>query len=377
MNSLSSLQHSGNKSMPSGARVLRSSGFTMVEMAIVLVIAGLLIVGALALIKPLVERARLLETAEKLAKISDALNVYALNNFRLPCPAEPLRTPAGGEPFGFEQGSTASGAGIPRACPVGAGGGIEGIVPFQTIGLNEDLIRDAWGNYITYAVSDAFARDTAGARAAGATPEPDLLHPQCRTRDWMYGIGYDINGNTLLRNRSPRKARFCCPGTLTGGALRADITVNDEDGTSVLLPDANGTQRNPGPDGYKSADVLMEPADPANLTANCTGNTIQFGFSGYFDAPQVPPACARATAIAYVLVSHGPDGRGVYNVNNATRLAMPAPVNLQDENADGDTVFLDQFSRQDVNGASKMDDLVLWRTQDLIFASQGESCSLP
>lgn len=363
--------------MNSGARVLRSSGFTMLEIAVVLVIAGLLIAAAIALIVPLVEKARLLQTTEKLARISDALNVYALNNFRLPCPAQPLRVPAGGEPFGFEQGSGAAGAGVPQSCPAGAGGGIEGIVPFQTIGLNADMVRDAWGNYITYAVSDAFARDTAGARAAGAAPEPDRIHPQCRTRDWMYGIGYDVNGNTLLRNRAPKKARFCCPGALTGGALRADITVNDEDGASVLLPDAGGNQRNPGPDGYKTVDFLMEPANPTALTANCTGSTIQFGFSGYFDAPQVPPACARATAIAYVLVSHGPDGRGVYNVNNGARLATPAPVNLQDENTDGDTVFLDQFSRQDIEGVSKMDDLVLWRTQDLIFASQGESCSLP
>lgn len=357
-----------------------SPGFTLLETAIVIVVAGVLIAGVLAVVLPFVEKARLLQTNEKLAKIGDALNIYALNNFRLPCPAQPRRVPTGGEPFGFEQGSGATGAATPRACPFLGTGGIEGIVPFATIGLGEDMVRDAWGNYFTYAVSDAFARDTAGLRAAGAVPEPEMIHPQCRTREWMYGSGYDASGNTLLRNRSPRKARFCCPGLVSSGsAFRADITVNDEDGSSVLPPDADGRQRNPGPDGYRAVDTLMEPAvlDAPNNPARCTGSTIDFGMVGYFTAPQVPPACARATAVAYILVSHGPDGRGIYNIQTGNRLAMPAPVNIQDENADGDTVFRDQFSRQDVAGANRSDDLVLWRTQDLIFAAQGESCSLP
>ncbi len=355
-----------------------SSGFTMLEFSIVLLVVGILAAGAIVLITPLVEQARQLETTEKLNKIGDALNVYVLNNLRLPCPAQPRRTPTGGEPFGYEQGSGATGAGIPQACPALAAGGIEGIVPFRTIGIPEALIRDAWGHYITYGVSDAFARDTAGARSAGATPEPGLIHPQCRTRDWMYATGYDASGNEVFRNRASQKARFCCPGALSSGALRADITVNDEDGASVLLPDAGGTQRNSGPDGYQTVDTLMNPANSSTLNNNtCAGTVMQFGFPGYFLEAQVPPACARATAIAYVLVSHGPDGRGVYSINNGARINVPVAANLQDENFDGDGIFRDQFLRQNVNGANGIDDLVLWRTQDLIFASQKESCSLP
>lgn len=359
----------------------------MIELAIVLVIAGLLLAAAIALIVPFLEQARLLQTRQKLERIGDALNVYAVNNFRLPCPGQPRRVPTGGEPFGTEQGSGANGGAVPRSCPFLAAGGIEGIVPFRTLGLEEDMVKDAWGNYFTYAVSDAFARDTSGVRAPGGqTPEPERIHPQCRTRDWMYGTGYDTGGNARVRNRSPRKARFCCPGDVNAGtALRADITVFDEtletnpilQDASVLLRDAGDIQRNPGPDGYQAVDTLMLPVDPDSVTPSCGGNTIDFGLAGYFDAPQVPPACARATAIAYVLVSHGPDGRGVYDLSTGGRLATPAPVQIQDENADGDATFRDQFSRSTREGAGKMDDLVLWRTQDLIFASRGESCSLP
>ena len=53
--------------------------------------------------------------------------------------------------------------------------------------------------------------------------------------------------------------------------------------------------------------------------------------------------------------------------------ATPAEI----ENANGDRVFI-EIPPADRAGVEKsFDEVVLWRTQDMIFAEQGKSCSLP
>ena len=114
------------------------------------------------------------------------------------------------------------------------------------------------------------------------------------------------------------------------------------------------------------------------VAANCTGGVLlNPGDPDYFVAPQVPPACARATAVAYILISHGPNGKRVYNLSSGARIGA-VPANPREaENVDGDVVFSDPFSRSTSGNVKEIDDIVLWRTQDMIFAQQGKSCSMP
>lgn len=349
-------------------------GFSLVEVSVVLLIAGILAVGVIALIRPFLERGRILQTHEKLEKIAAALDAYAIENNRFPCPALPNRG-AASPPYGFEGGSGAAGAAIPSPeCPV-TGAGVarfarEGIVPFRTLGLPEDLIYDGWGAPITYTISLAFGQNNdAGLDISGSA---STIHPQCRTRDWMYDAGVDTVGGIVSANKNPAKARFCCPGS--AAPETSDLDVRDEDGNPVLPLWPN---RKPGPDGYQSPSTLMRPVGGV-VAPDCTGGTLlNPGDTDYFIAPQVPPVCARATAVAYVLISHGPNGLGVYNLSTGLR-AGPAPINpAEAENTDGDVVFSDQFSRSTSNDVNEMDDIVLWRTQDMMFARQEKSCAMP
>ena len=62
-------------------------GFSLVELAIVLSILGLLSIGALSALRIQTERARLAETRELLADAREALLNFAAVSGHLPCPA--------------------------------------------------------------------------------------------------------------------------------------------------------------------------------------------------------------------------------------------------------------------------------------------------
>jgi prepilin-type N-terminal cleavage/methylation domain-containing protein len=115
-------------------------GFTLVEMAMVLMIVALLLGGLLPTISSQVEQQRVSETLKRLDEIQQALIGFAVRYGRLPCPAAPGST-------GVESPS---------------GGGnctnfYNGFVPASTLGLSQTDSQgyaiDPWGNRIHYAVT--------------------------------------------------------------------------------------------------------------------------------------------------------------------------------------------------------------------------------
>ena len=118
------------------------TGFTLVEMAIVLMIVALLLGGLLPTITSQVAQRNIAETSKQLDEIQQALIGYAIINGRLPCPAT----------------ATSNGAESPT------GGGnctnfYNGYVPAATLGLSgatsSGLVLDSWGNPIRYAVTSS------------------------------------------------------------------------------------------------------------------------------------------------------------------------------------------------------------------------------
>ena len=117
-----------------------ASGFTLVEMAIVLVIIGLLLGGMLMPLSAQMEQRRNSETQKALDEINQALIGFAVANGRLPCPATATII------------SGAAGAGIENLpTATGCTGGQSGVLPWSTLGVSE---TDAWNWRYTYRVSD-------------------------------------------------------------------------------------------------------------------------------------------------------------------------------------------------------------------------------
>ncbi len=115
------------------------AGFTLTEMAIVLVIVAVLIGGMLIPLSAQTEARRTDETRRHLADIREALLGHAIINGRLPCPMPTAVTDPANAAYGVAAATCAPGA--------------EGLLPWKTLGMPES---DAWGTRRT-AAADPFA----------------------------------------------------------------------------------------------------------------------------------------------------------------------------------------------------------------------------
>ncbi|MEE9331218.1 MAG: type II secretion system protein [Methylophilaceae bacterium] len=123
-------------------------GFTLVEMAIVLIILGFLLTAFLMPLKAQRDIAFQLETQRALENAKKALIGFAQTNGRLPCPA----TNNGSETFPDDTGTSN---------PNGSGNCIlqVGFLPATTLGVqpvdDQGFALDAWNNRIRYAVTQS------------------------------------------------------------------------------------------------------------------------------------------------------------------------------------------------------------------------------
>jgi prepilin-type N-terminal cleavage/methylation domain-containing protein len=114
-------------------------GFSLLELAVVMLIMGLLLAGLVMPLSARVDQQRFTSTVKQLDDIRAALAGYAIANDALPCPATPA---SNGRAAATGTGCTAQ----------------HGFVPAVTLALagarNEDqLLLDAWGNPLRYSVS--------------------------------------------------------------------------------------------------------------------------------------------------------------------------------------------------------------------------------
>jgi len=140
-----------------------SNGFTLAELAVALVIIGLLLAGALIPLSTQIDVRNTADTQRSMDQIKEAIIGFAqANNGRLPCPADGTIA-AGGVGAGTEQyaAGTCTGASATTAF---------GVVPWATLGVPE---TDAWGRRFSYFVSVVFADAiTAATYGVGCVPTP-------------------------------------------------------------------------------------------------------------------------------------------------------------------------------------------------------------
>ncbi len=133
-----------------------AAGFTLIEMAMVLMIIALVLGGLLPTISAQIEQQRNAETRKQLVEIREAIISFAVAHNRLPCPADgTLNT-------GVE---AVTGAGTALVCSTINGNASSGVVPWAALGVSE---TDAWGRRFSYKVTSAFADGTDGTNEAAA-----------------------------------------------------------------------------------------------------------------------------------------------------------------------------------------------------------------
>ncbi|MBX3675264.1 MAG: prepilin-type N-terminal cleavage/methylation domain-containing protein [Burkholderiales bacterium] len=139
-------------------RSARPEGFTLVEIAVVIVVLSLLLAMMAGIATAMLGQQRREATRQRLAGVETALALFVSQNRRLPCPGDG-RVDGANATAGIEE----RGAG--GVCQVGGGANpntqTHGVVPWRTLGLAEPDATDGWGNRLSYRVAPELAIDNA------------------------------------------------------------------------------------------------------------------------------------------------------------------------------------------------------------------------
>lgn len=128
----------------------RSAGFSLVELAIVVLIVSILLTMGLAAFSVQVDTAALSATQKRQEAIKDALIAYLRTNRRLPCPETTGLAGGGTSPTGRENRTNGSPPDPSFPCS-----SYVGTLPWLDLGLPKDTALDGYGNFLTYFVSSA------------------------------------------------------------------------------------------------------------------------------------------------------------------------------------------------------------------------------
>lgn len=239
-----------------------TNGFTLVEIAIVLVIVGLLLGGLLMPLATQVEAQRRSETQKILEQINTAMIGFALMNGRLPCPADPA-TPTGTPTAGVERAPTLT------SCTVSN----MGVVPWVTLGVSE---LDAWGRRFTYRGTSWYADQV---RASGNTVDNTAPPPAvpCTTDPTNASFALCSPGDMTILNGPP------ATGVTVAQAIPAVIVSHGKNGRGAFL--STGIQMT-CPAIPIPPPILPPPDEVEN--ANCPGDTATRFISHAQTGPAAP-----------------------------------------------------------------------------------------
>lgn len=125
------------------AALRQQQGFTLVELAIVILIMGLILGGLAMPLATQRENARFRDSREQLDTILSAVEGFALANGFLPCPATPA--------------SNGTAAAVAGGCV-----SQHGFIPATTLNIDgsrnaDNLLLDPWGSPLRYSVTDSDA----------------------------------------------------------------------------------------------------------------------------------------------------------------------------------------------------------------------------
>ncbi|MFN3956385.1 MAG: type II secretion system protein [Tepidimonas ignava] len=290
----------------------RIAGFTLVEMALVLGLVGLLAFLFLPMGRVMQEQAKIKETRAKLDAIEAAMVRYVMLNERLPCPADgqlPDSDPNAGQESRIPAEWTGCNS-VARTRPV---------VPWRALGLTADDVVDAWGMRITY-------------------------------RPWMTPTA--LTPPTRILSLTADDIA-CAPGASVTGkplrARRAKVTGTDNNVWEVLL-----------------TDTSCQVAPPNNNP----GHRVLTKVTGGSSLANPDTSTNGKTGAAYVLISHGPNQcggytrSGIYQTQCAgTPASLDEQRNFNNQPSQGNGTGQGYVDRPyDESPSDHFDDIVRWRT---------------
>lgn len=221
-----------------------SRGFTLLEVAIVLVIIGLLTAPLMMLYKNYMEQQILLKTTSSLAESNNAMQRFFLRNKFYPCPAGRALSPADPN-FGRSDCSLSlaagacSAAGICRVAGETAGETVLiGALPFVTMEMQLKDTADGYANRIQYAITASLANIPS---VPPAPPTPPPANPAARevaVLDSISGVNRTIPG-LLVALGSNKLGAYSGNGALITSCAGPGIDVENCDLDNDFIENAD------------------------------------------------------------------------------------------------------------------------------------------
>lgn len=150
-------------------------GFTLVQISALLMVASLVMVTVLPSSQKELDANKL--TSSRMTELMKYLRSYMVATGRLPCPADAtLATGAASYGVAAAGGGTTNdcSGSSPAANYVDASNNIAiGMIPYKTLGIPKDMVLDAWGRVITYAVDTNTTESCWSSPATGAITVTD------------------------------------------------------------------------------------------------------------------------------------------------------------------------------------------------------------
>ncbi len=235
-----------------------ASGFTLLELAIVVTVIGLLIGAFIVPFSAQVDMQRVSTTQKTIDQVMEALVGFALANDRLPCPAKgsnpPATTDQGRE--SFAAGGSASNGNCSNF--------FDGFVPGIDLGItpvdDQGFVLDAWNNRLRYAVSDADS-------SAGGSGTANGVVDYTAIRE-MRNVGVaNLKPNVVICSTAPTAGSCPSSNQLTTTAVAVVYSI----GPNGTRPDSGNTRvdesHNPNPQSTITADKIFVSHTRSGATA--------------------------------------------------------------------------------------------------------------
>ncbi len=325
-------------------------GFTIIEIAIVLMVVTILLGYTLAMFPMQQELKQYREAEAEMEQVLNAIVGFAQVNGRLPCPAYPNSS-------GLEE-TTLNGCGAYTGKAVGDGKPWLGFVPVNTIGisgkLNQDnLLIDPWGNPYRYYVTDSDYFEDGDS--------DNVLDDDADT---------DPDGDGL--------SDFVVNGEMSDIGL-ADNAIDEEndgdddidaDGYIDLDPNliicdrasANSDRCN------SAAQQVIGDVDTA-IAAPATGDYNGFTYSAYAGLPVVLLSMGKNWA--ETATGDELENKGV--LQSLTNLAIANGPTGDQYLFDNDSVYV----KRTTGKADDFDDIIKWVSPNLLYSKMIEAGQLP
>jgi prepilin-type N-terminal cleavage/methylation domain-containing protein len=225
----------------------RQGAFTLIELAVVLLIIGLLLGSLMYTLSAQTDQRTREQTQRTLEQAREAVLGYAVANGRLPCPA------------------SATSLGVESDSPAGSGdctNYYDGFLPAVTLGFQpvdaQGFAVDAWSNRIRYAV----ARNLNAGTCVGTSAVP---HFTVKATLKQNGMSCLPNSNELLICKSSVSAPAPTPGSC--GTTANVVTNANPSGTVVAIIFSPGKNYAFAPTAA-AATAANKPDEAANLDGN-------------------------------------------------------------------------------------------------------------